>query len=84
MQKVITDDMDALLGILPSHIKAPLLEQPDLSDLLEVVLDLGRPPEARFPRREVVLTEKEVTQDDIDYVVARVSNFGEDNRAGIE
>jgi stage III sporulation protein SpoIIIAA len=48
------------------------------------VLDLGRQPEARFPKREVILQEKEVEEADIDYVVARVSNFGEDNRAGIE
>ena len=55
VQKVITDDMDALLDIFPPHIKTPLVQQPDISELLEVVLDLGRPPEARFPKREVVL-----------------------------
>ncbi len=49
MQKVITDDLDALLDILPSHVHQPLRQQKDVSELLEVVLDLGRPPEARFP-----------------------------------
>jgi stage III sporulation protein SpoIIIAA len=76
--------MDALLDILPPHIKNPLLRQPDISELLEVVLDLGRPPEARFPKREIVLDGKEAEEADIDYVVARISAFGEDNRAGIE
>ena len=47
-------------------------------------MDLGRLPEARFPGREVVLSEREVTESDIDYVVARIGEFGEDNRAGIE
>jgi stage III sporulation protein SpoIIIAA len=84
IQKTITDDLDALLGIFPPYIKTPLLKQEDLSDLLEVVMDLGRPPEARFPRREVILDKKEVEEADIDYVVARVSKFGDDNRAGIE
>jgi stage III sporulation protein SpoIIIAA len=84
VQKIITDDMDALLGILPLHIKTPLVQQEDMSELLEVVLDLGRTPEARFTKREVILNEEEVEEADIDYVVARVSSFGEDNRAGIE
>jgi len=84
LQKVITDDLDALLDILPPHIRQPLCQQKDLSELLEVVLDLGRVPEARFPRREVVLDPKEVDESDIDYVASRVSSFGDDNRAGIE
>ena len=84
MSKVTTDDLDALLGILPPHIRQPLCQQDDLSELLEVVLDLGRPPEARFPHREVILYPREVTGEDIDYVTARISDFGDDNRAGIE
>ncbi|GAH47824.1 unnamed protein product, partial [marine sediment metagenome] len=44
----------------------------------------GRPPEARFPQREVILNPQEVSQEDIDYVASRISSFGDDNRAGIE
>jgi len=84
VQKIITDDMDALLDVLPPHIKSPLVQQKDVSELLEVVLDLGRGPEARFPRREIGLGEHEVEEADIDYIVGRISSFGEDNRAGIE
>ncbi len=84
MQRTITDDMDTLLGVLPPRIKSPLLAQPDISELLEVVLDLGRLPQARFHRREMALDVKEVEEVDLDYVVARISAFGEDNRAGIE
>ncbi len=84
MSKVTTDDLDALLDILPPHIRQPLCQQEDLSELLEVVMDLGRPPEARFPHREVILYPREVTEEDIDYVTARISDFGDDNRAGIE
>ena len=84
MQKVITDDLDALLDILPPHIRKPLCEQKDLSELLEVVLDMGRPPQARFPRQEVTLNPEEVGEGDIDYVVSRIGSFGDDNRAGIE
>jgi len=84
LQKVITDDMDALLDILPPHIHQPLRQQPDISELLEVVLDLGRSPEARFPQREMLLHPKEVDEQDIEYVVSRIGSFGDDNRAGIE
>ncbi len=84
MQKVITDDLEALLDILPPHVQQPLCQRADVGELLEVVLDLGRPPEARFPQREVVLDPKEVDEPDIDYVTARIGSFGDDNRAGIE
>ncbi len=84
MQKVITDDLEAMVDILPSHIRQSLRRQKDISELLEVVLDLGRTPQARFLRREVVLGSKEVDEEAIDYVASRVSSFGDDNRAGIE
>jgi len=84
LQKVVTDDMDAMLDILPPRIRQPLVKQKDVSELLEVVLDLGRPPEARFPRREMVLDGREVEEGDIDYIATRIGNFGDDNRAGIE
>jgi stage III sporulation protein SpoIIIAA len=84
LQRVITDDLSALLDVLPPHIRQPLQQQEDVSDLTEVVLDLGREAEARFPQREMVLTSEEVTTEDIDYIIARISPFGDDNRAGIE
>ena len=84
MPKVTNDDLDALLDILPPHIRQPLSQQQDISSLLEVVIDLGRTPEARFPHREIVLDPQEVSQEDIDYVTSRISSFGDDNRAGIE
>jgi len=84
VQQTITDDMDTLLDIFPPHIKSTLVRQEDIRDLLEVVLDLGRMPDARFPKREMALDTKEVEEADIDYVVARIGKFGDDNRAGIE
>ena len=78
-----TDDLELLLGTLPPHIRRPLDEADDLDDLLEIVLDLGREPEARFPAREVLLSDEEVTPEDIEYVVSRIGAFGDDNRAGI-
>jgi len=84
LQKVITDDLDALLDIFPPHIQKPLNQQEDIHELLEVILDLGRPPEARFPDREIILDPAEVSEQDIEYVASRIGSFGDDNRAGIE
>src|SRR5262249_44717653 len=41
-------------------------------------------PEARYVGREVELSEGEVSSVEIDYVVQRIGDFGDDNRAGIE
>ncbi|MCH8090404.1 MAG: hypothetical protein IH955_10380, partial [Chloroflexi bacterium] len=75
--KQITDDLDALLQTLPSHFQQPLHEREDRSELLEVILDLGRRAEARFLHEEVYLYHGEVSQEDIDFVVDRISTFGD-------
>jgi len=80
----VTDDLDALIDVLPSHIVKSVRGRPNNFELLEIVLDLGRVPEARFPGEEVILSEAEITQEDIDAVVSRIGEFTADNRAGIE
>jgi stage III sporulation protein SpoIIIAA len=73
-----------LLETLPPHIQQALETGPDdREDLLEIIMDLGRLPEARYRGHERFLSDREVTQDDIDYVTNRIATFGEDNRAGI-
>ena len=84
MEKKISDDLDELLAALPPHIAEPVYSLGDRDELLEIFMDLGRLPEARFLRREVVLNSREVTAEDIDYVSSRIGSFGDDNRAGIE
>lgn len=83
-QERITDNLAQLLEVLPPQVRSCLEREHDLEDLLEIVLDLGRPAEARFPGRAVQLCDIEVTTEDIDYIVSRVGEFGKDNRAGIE
>ena len=83
MQLKITDDLEALLAVLPPHIREALEAANNGEELLEVVLDLGRLPEARFLSDELTLSEKEVTEEEIQYVVSRIGDFGDDNRAGI-
>ncbi len=78
------DDLEALLAALPPEIVEAVHAIPNREDLIEVVLDLGRRPEARFPESEITLLDREVTEADIAYVVDHIGTFGDDNRAGIE
>src|SRR3970040_1605968 len=79
-----TDDLDALLVALPPEIVARLRTFANRADLLEVVLDLGRRPEARFTHGEEVLLDREIGEADIAHVIEGIGAFGDDNRAGIE
>jgi stage III sporulation protein SpoIIIAA len=80
----ITSDLAAFLGVLPERAREQLREHADLDDLLEVVVDLGRPIEARFADGFELLTGPPATRADITGVVTRVGEFDRDNRAGIE
>ncbi len=80
----ITDDLDLLLQVLPPHISKVVYELDDSDNLLEIVMDLGRLPTARFVSREAVLSEKEVTYEEIHMITKAISEFDADNRAGIE
>jgi stage III sporulation protein SpoIIIAA len=80
----ITDDLDLLLDVLPKHISDRVRELDDSENLLEIVMDLGRLPKARFVEREIVLSDKEITYEDIQSITADISEFDADNRAGIE
>jgi len=83
-ERRVTDNLQQLLQVLPPEIRQALEQHPDQEDLLEIVLDLGRQPEARYPGRVVYLTDRLVDHADLDYVTNRVGEFGKDNRAGIE
>ncbi|MDQ6932214.1 MAG: AAA family ATPase [Candidatus Eremiobacteraeota bacterium] len=73
-----------LLDIFPLPIRQSLVRLPNSEEIIEVVLDLGRAPEARFENDFVYLAETAVTHEDIAHVSSRLSPFGADNRAGIE
>lgn len=80
----ITDDLNQLLEILPDAIRTRLQHHPKRDRLIEIVLDLGRYPEARFPDESEYLADVPVSKADLQYCVNRVGMFSGDNRAGIE
>ncbi|HEY9879316.1 MAG TPA: R3H domain-containing nucleic acid-binding protein [Leptolyngbyaceae cyanobacterium] len=83
-ETLITDDLSQLLAILPSAIRTAVETHPQQHELIEVVLDLGRRPEARFPGQAEYLSEEPVSYADLQHCIERVGLFGGDNRAGIE
>src|SRR6266508_4694625 len=79
-----SDELEALLRSLPPYLEQRVRALDGLEGLLEVVMDLGRLPEARFADREASLSDREVSPEDIAFVMSRIGQFGGDNRAGIE
>src|SRR5213080_2951713 len=75
-EHVVTDDLDALLAALPAPIVEPLKRLNNRVNLLEVVMDLGRKPEARYRGSEATLTENEITRAELDYVISHIGEFG--------
>ena len=77
-------DVDLLLAVMPPQLREAIEDYPDHQQLFEIVLDLGRPPEARFEDGRLTLAVQNVSVQDIEYVVQRLGQFTDDNRAGIE
>lgn len=84
MEKKLTDNLEELLTTLPPAVYEGVQKVDSLERLIEIVMDLGRLPEARFPDGPVFIGDKPVTHLDMEYSIARVGQFTSDNRAGIE
>ena len=77
------EDVHLLVAILPAALQNELHKLP-MDQLIEVIMDLGRLPEARFPDLVVQLSDKPVSHEDLSHALAMVGEFTDDNRAGIE
>ena len=78
------DDIQALIDIFPAKISGVLNAYGELDKLIEVVMDVGRAPFARYTTGDLPISEDEVTYEDIDAVVEKIGSFDLDNRAGME
>ena len=81
---LIADDLDKLLEILPDFVRSPLEQHKDRKSLIEIVMDLGRRPEARFPNGPKYLSNRTISWQDLDFCIRKIGNFSSDNRSGIE
>ncbi|MEM8642011.1 MAG: R3H domain-containing nucleic acid-binding protein [Cyanobacteria bacterium P01_G01_bin.54] len=80
----VTDNLEQLLDIFPPHLREVLLNHDQRDTMIEVVMDLGRWPEARFPGGAEFISQTPITSPDLEFSVERVGQFSGDNRAGIE
>lgn len=78
-----TDDLSLLLTKLPKPLQRELENLPH-EGLVEIILDLGRPPQVRYTDRVADLSDQPISLDDLASVVHAIGEFGDDNRAGIE
>ena len=79
---IITDNLDELLAVLPAEL-SDAIAPAQRPQLLEIVLDLGRRPEARYLGRYEYLRDSVVTREELDAIEAQLGAFGDDNRAGL-
>lgn len=77
------EELDKLLEIIPEDIQSVLKTHKDLNELVEIVMDLGRPPVARFSKGDQVITEnRPISYEDLQVATESLGEFGDDNRAG--
>ena len=81
---VMNNDLEKLIENLPFFLQEQLSQHNSKNQLIEIVLDLGRRPEARFISGPEYLSQKIISWQDIDYMTKRISKFSNENRAGIE
>ncbi|XP_008647598.1 protein SEEDLING PLASTID DEVELOPMENT 1-like isoform X1 [Zea mays] len=79
------EELRRLLELLPRELSRRVETHPELPALVEVVMDLGRPPLARFPSGDFLLSQRPISFDDLRHATShsQVGDFGADNRAGI-
>ncbi|KAM5555899.1 protein SEEDLING PLASTID DEVELOPMENT 1 [Rosa sericea] len=82
-QTQAASELELFLELLPERMKSELYRHEEIGRLIEVVMDLGRPPIARFPTGDWVISENPVSQEDLRLAVSKVSEFSDDNRSGI-
>jgi stage III sporulation protein SpoIIIAA len=84
MMEGITDNLESLLAVLPSELVEVINDIDRNSELIEIILDLGRVPTSRYVDGEYTLLDREITMVDLDQIVMQIGDFDADNRAGIE
>ena len=80
----LESDLSNLLEILPEFVTKSIKEHQLKSELIEIILDIGRRPEARFRHGTQYLSYRNIVWQDLDYVIKKLGKFSEDNRVGIE
>ncbi len=78
------NDLEKLIENLPFFLQENLTKHSSKDQLIEIILDLGRRPEARFSHGSEYISPKIISWQDLDYTIKRIGKFSGENRAGIE
>ncbi|KAK4756816.1 hypothetical protein SAY87_006943 [Trapa incisa] len=77
-------ELEGFLELVPLRMRRALYRHEEVGQLIEVVMDLGRKPLARFPSGDWAISEEPITLEDLDHAVSKVGDFSDDNRSGID
>ena len=76
-------DLERLIEIMPQKVSSNLTLE-ELEDVIEIVLDIGRPPEIRHSSGKIdKLPTDNVSDSDISFITSHLQEFTHDNRSGI-
>ncbi|XP_072952434.1 protein SEEDLING PLASTID DEVELOPMENT 1 [Typha angustifolia] len=79
----VHDELEQFLELVPARMRRELVRHGEIRELIEVVMDLGRKPVARFPSGDWVMSQQPVGLEDLRHAISKVGDFSEDNRSGI-
>ncbi|WOK91799.1 hypothetical protein Cni_G00490 [Canna indica] len=80
----VHDELELFLELVPPRMRRELARHEEIRELIEVVMDLGRKPIARFPSGDWIMSEQPVGLEDLSHAVSKVGDFSDDNRSGID
>lgn len=80
----VVSDLDLFLELVPLRMRNELFMHQEIGKLVEVVMDLGRKPLARFPSGDWIISEQPVMLEDLHHAISKVGDFSDDNRSGID
>lgn len=68
----VDDELQLFLEVVPPRLRRKLIRHGEIRELIEVVMDLGRKPIARFPSGDWIMSEQPVALDDLRHAVSQV------------
>ncbi|MDD4029357.1 MAG: ATPase, T2SS/T4P/T4SS family [Caldisericia bacterium] len=82
-QKLQEKDLDLFLEIFPLWMQKKIQDTGNIQELIEIILDVGRKPEARFQTFTQNLIDEPVDVSLINAILDRTEGFNRDNRSGV-
>jgi hypothetical protein len=79
----IKNNLEKMLSIFPDRIKSTLLKHPEKLKLIEITIDLGKIPQARFFSHYEYVSSTAINNSEISKIINSLTKFNNDNRTGI-